>query len=192
MAEGTPFNIENLKKALGPGLGLRKARYLVEVPISETSKLNFLCMSTSLPERNMSTTYVWYKGRKVSMRGETEFPGTYEVSIVDDSNMKIRVQFDQWMSAVDNTNYGPNDTVSNGDISIMQEMTNGNFKRDVSIWQLANDGVTTVRGYLLQGAFPSSIGTVTLDDSDEATLSEFSIVFNYSEFIPLSGGEKKG
>ena len=55
---------------------------------------------------------------------------------------------------------------------------------DINIWQL--DGQNNkVYGYKLQNAFPTSLGTVTLDDGEENTLSEFSIVFGYSEFIPI-------
>ena len=58
---------------------------------------------------------------------------------------------------------------------------------DVNVWQLSNDGQTGVYGYKLQSCFPSSVGTVTLEDTAENLLSEFSVVFTFSEFIPISG-----
>jgi hypothetical protein len=193
MALNTPFNIETLKKELGPGLGLRKAKYLVEIPISSSKKLNMLCMSTSLPERNMSTVSVMRYGRKYNMRGETEYPGTYEINITDDSEMNIRHDFDSWMYAIDNSNKlesSSSETLS--DIDVMPEMKDGKYTRTVNVWQLASDGVTAVRGYQLQNAFPSSIGTVALEDGEENSLSEFSVVFSYSEFIPLKAGKVFG
>ena len=58
------------------------------------------------------------------------------------------------------------------------------YQTDINIWQLSGTG-KKVYGYKLQNAFPSSIGIVTLDDSEENTLSEFSVVFTYSEFMPI-------
>ena len=99
------FTITELKKHLGPGLGLRKNKYLLEIPIPgiEGQTLNILCRSAGLPEKNISVSTVYHKGRKYNMRGETDFTGSYEISLVDDSNMSVRTAFDNWMKQVDNT-----------------------------------------------------------------------------------------
>jgi len=99
------FSISDLKKHLGPGLGLRKNKYLIEIPIPgiEGEKINILARSAGLPERNMTTTEMFHKGRKYNVRGETDFVGTYEVSILDDSDMAIRKTFDKWAKKVDNS-----------------------------------------------------------------------------------------
>ena len=99
------FTINDLKKHLGPGLGLRKNKYLIEIPVPgiEGRKLNILCQSAGLPERNITTTTVYKYGRKYNMRGETDYTGTYEVSILDDSDMRVRNVFDKWMKKIDNT-----------------------------------------------------------------------------------------
>jgi len=44
------FTISDLKKAMGPGLGLRRSKYLVHIPLDNNgSQINILCRSTSLP-----------------------------------------------------------------------------------------------------------------------------------------------
>ena len=190
-ASASPFNITELKKQLGPGLGLRKTKYLVEIPLLNGRRINMLCMSTSLPERNMSTTSVYHAGRKYNVRGETEYPGTYEISIIDNSDMTIRATFDQWMYLVDNSNKVETSHARGVDVQALPKMTD-NYMTSINVYQLAADGQTTVRGYCLQNAFPSSIGTVTLEDSEDSSLSDFSVVFTYSEFVPLNAKEKKG
>lgn len=186
----TPITIEDLKKHLGPGLGLRKAKYMLEIPVpNEGRTINILCRSTSLPERNIGTVSVFNKGRKYNMRSETAYPGTYDVSVVDDSTMKLRTLFDCWLTLVDNSNPGGQSASSYESNCTFSLGTFGgsdhpDYQADVNIWQLGNQG-EKVYGYKLQNAFPSSLGTVELDDSDEATLSEFSIAFTYSESIPL-------
>lgn len=214
------FTIKDLKKELGPGLGLRKSKYLLEIPVPGSSgkKLNVLCRSTSLPERTISTTPVFHLGRKYNMRAETTFAGLYSISVVDDSDMSLRELFDNWLSLVDQTKpkgdgilgklgEGVGDLLetvdglikaantlktsfeTDGGASFLLNAFDGNsgqpiYQTDINIWQLSNTG-EKVYGYKLQNAFPTTIGTVELDDSDENTLSEFSIDFTYSEFIPI-------
>jgi hypothetical protein len=214
------FTITDLKKELGPGLGLRKNKYLLEIPVPGIAgkKMNILCRSTSLPERNIDTVTVFSKGRRYKMRAETNYPGEYEISIVDDSKMAIRQVFDKWLKRVDNTKpknegflgalgedfnqlttniAGGLDALNtlqtsfeqDGGLGLLLNAINGTnasaaYQTDINIWQLDSQN-NKVYGYKLQNAFPSSVGTVTLDDGEENTLSEFSVVFSYSEFIPL-------
>lgn len=65
-----------------------------------------------------------------------------------------------------------------------QGVSMAQYQTDINVWQLTSGG-EKVYGYKLQNAFPQQLGIVTLDDSDENTLSEFSITFAFSEFIPL-------
>lgn len=99
------ITITDLKKNLGPGLGLRKNKYLLELPVPGISgeTLNILCQSAGLPEKTIQTTTIWHKGRRYEMRGETNFSGTYEVSILDDSDMNVRKVFDKWLNKIDDT-----------------------------------------------------------------------------------------
>jgi len=272
------FTISDLKKHLGPGLGLRKNQYLLEIPVPgiEGEKLNVLCRSAGLPERNISTTTIFHKGRKYNIRGETDYIGTFEVTIMDDSDMSIRQIFDKWLKKVDNSkplNAGifsgasyeegvgaalgvvksgvglanqiknameePGDAIGGFFLGMLdkgQATSVAKYQTDINIWQLATSNPTTTAittaittsnpttttditdittaittsnissggqekgdeklyGYKLQNAFPSSIGIVTLGDAEENALSEFSVVFTFSEFIPLENirkGEQLG
>lgn len=99
------FSITEIKKHLGPGLGLRKNRYMLELPVPtiDGATINILCQSAGLPEINNTTVDMWHKGRKYTVRGETDFIGEYTISIVDDDQMRIRKLFDTWMKNIDNT-----------------------------------------------------------------------------------------
>lgn len=228
------FSITELKKHLGPGLGLRKNRYMIELPVPTVNgeTINMLCQSAGLPERNISTADVWHKGRRYTVRGETDFVGEYEISIVDDDSMKIRQLFDTWMKMIDDTRPDKNSSILGAsfeeiktgllgnltsglaaanrikgafnnprqlvDFAIGQmdqnaQLSGASYQTDINIWQMDNPspGLMSDRrkiyGYKLQNAFPKSIGIVTLEDGDENTLSEFSVTFAFSEFIPLYG-----
>lgn len=216
------FTITDLKKHLGPGLGLRKNKYLLEIPVPgvEGSKINVLARSAGLPERTIKTAQMFHKGRVYNVRGETDYGGLYEVSVLDDSEMNIRKTIDRWMKKVDNSKKvgglssyesglgdvlnviksglqvanqiknvldNPKEAIGGFFLGIIdpgQGMSMAQYQTDINVWQLTSGG-EKVYGYKLQNAFPQQLGIVTLDDSDENTLSEFSITFAFSEFIPL-------
>jgi len=220
------ITINELKKQLGTGLGLRNNKYLLEIPVPgiDASKLNVLVKSAGLPERAIATTDIFHKGRKYTIRAETDYKGTYEVTIIDDSDMNIRKKFDEWMKDIDDsvppnngnflgTSYesginkaidaihsginianklkstlnDPLNALSNfavGAIDPSLASASAKYQTDINIWQLSNTG-SKVYGYKLQNAFPTSLGAVTLDDSSSNELTEFTVTFSFSEFVPL-------
>ena len=230
------FNINELKKHLGPGLGLRKNRYMIEIPVPTVNgeTINMLCQSAGLPERNISTVDLFHKGRRYTVRGEMDYIGEYEVSIIDDDHMRIRKLFDTWMKQIDNTRPDKNssllgasfedmapgllDEVSAGlrlanqvkntienprqaidfTIGVMDknaQLSTAIYQTDINIWQMDRPSSRSpdkqkIYGYKLQNAFPKSIGIVTLEDEEENTLSQFSVTFAFSEFIPLYGSKE--
>lgn len=93
--------IESLKRALGAGA--RPNQYLLELSWGDldSERLNILCKAASLPEGKLSTVTAAYHGRKVVLRGEMEYPETYDITIYDDANLTFRKFFDRWLLAID-------------------------------------------------------------------------------------------
>ena len=195
------FNITELKKHLGPGLGLRTNSYLVEIPSFEVDgvSLNMLCNSAGLPEIKVSTSEVWFKGHKTIMRAETASGGEYEISITDDSDMKVRAMFDKWIRMIEEFNR--NAHLRGGSASYEVKTPGGAFfdtastqydeyQTDINIWQLDGEQ-QKVYGYKLNHAFPTSLGIVTLGDEDSNKMSQFSIVFTHSGTTPLFNDARK-
>ena len=93
--------IEELKRALGAGS--RPNQYLLEIAYGglDSERLNILCKGASLPEYRISTVTAAYHGRKVVLRGETEYPENYEITVYDDADMSLRKFFSKWLLAVD-------------------------------------------------------------------------------------------
>lgn len=164
------FTITDLKKSLGVGMGVMKNKYLLEMPLPQGHRMNVLCRSAGLPARTISTTAVHKHGRKYNMRAETDYGDTWEMTVMDDSNMSIRKQIDQWMIDIDNS----------------IEPSVYLYQQEITIWQLSSNG-DKVYGYVLENAFPSGIGEVILSDSEENSLTEFTVTFTFSEFTPIVG-----
>lgn len=97
------FTISDIKKQLGDGLGIRSNKYVLIVPLPGlTKKMAVLAKATSLPERNIGTVELYHKGRRYRVRGDTDLSGTYNISLTDDCEMKLRKCFDAWLRCVDN------------------------------------------------------------------------------------------
>ena len=220
MSTNFSFTLSDIKKQLGPGLGLKVNKYLIEMPMPgvQGKKLAILCQSTALPEHNIDSIDIYSKGRRFKIRGETNFQGTYTINIIDDSEMKIRSMFDAWLRLVDNTKPKQNGVLGmfgsqfnealeavsgviqaanslksqidfDGGMSFLTGAILGtpsapSYQADINVWQLSKQN-TKVYGYKLQNAWPTEVGAVELDDSNEAQLSQFSVTFAYSELEPI-------
>lgn len=216
--------INDLKYQLNGGL--RKNKYLIELPWSDlnSEKFNILCTSASFPQRTIQTTSISRQGRKYNIRAETEYGSEYEVTILEDNTLYFRKIFDKWMQLIDNSDINAGgffgiesndsvfkqildtvDTVSDiantvGSIisdpgNFFDRVTSGlttgisnyalaNYQTEINIWQLDHKG-DKVYGYKLQNAFPSALGIVTFDDSEQNSLVSYNITFTYSEFTPI-------
>lgn len=157
------FTLSDIKKQLGPGLGVRSNKYLIEVPIpgSNSKKLAVLCKSTSLPERNIGSVDVFYKGRKYKMRGETELTGTYTINLTDDSEMRLRRCFDNWMKEVDNTTPKGSNALSGlfgGALGDFMETANGVLKtiNEIKSAFAFDGGVSYVKNIILGRDMPAN------------------------------------
>lgn len=61
-----------------------------------------------------------------------------------------------------------------------------NYQTDINIWQLSGSQ-DMLYGYKLQNVFPGTISEMEFSDSEADSLSEFTVTFIYSDFIPIYG-----
>lgn len=164
------------------------------VPGVKGEVISILCQSAGLPERNIATTEIWHKGRKYVIRGETDYINEYEINIVDDSDMRLRNMFDQWLKSIDDSQ--PKSAQGGASFERGAVIPTPAYQTDINIWQMSGSTTTAtndshkVYGYKLQNAYPKSIGIVTLESESENQLSQFSVNLAFSEFIPLYGNGK--
>lgn len=157
--------------------GSRRNKFLIELTMSgvASAKLNVLCKSLSFPQRTIGVTSVWRHGRKLNLRSETEYPDTFDITVLDDNSLTIRKALDSWASRVDDSK------LSGGTSNAVTSYTT-----DFNIWQLNALGAK-VYGYTIFNAFPSTIGEVQYDDSEQNAIVEYPVTFTYSEFTPVTG-----
>ena len=220
-----PVTINDLKNKLNGGL--RKNKYMIELPWSgvDSEKFNILCTSASFPQRTIQTTTISRHGRRYNIKAETDYGSEYEVTILDDNNLYFRRFFDNWMQKIDDSGANASgffgidsedssfrqildtvddvtdvldtvSTIASDPSSFWDKVTSGltdgtssyalaSYQTEINIWQLDHNG-NKVYGYKLQNAFPSALGIVTYDDSEQNSLVTYNVTFTYSEFMPIS------
>lgn len=134
--------------------------------------LNILCQSTTFPSRKIGTNSVYFRGRKVILRGIEEFDETWSCTFADDYNSNVRRVFENWLTGIDS-----------------QERKDiwTNYQTDIKIIQLSPEG-NPVFGYLLSNAFVSSLSPTDFSD-DKGDLVKITVTFSYSKCSILSSAE---
>ena len=163
--------INTLKKYLGGGL--RKNKFLVELayPGLNNERFNCFCNTVSFPARTIQTVSASYRGHKLNMRSETDFGNEVELSLIDDSDFTVRKIFDKWLMALDS---------SSNDVSGIEQ-----YQTELTIWQLDHKG-SEVYGYTLSNVFPTNLGNITYDDSEQNTITGYTVTLTYSDFTPVT------
>lgn len=167
----TVTDLKNLLKA-----SVKPNNYRVELNIKapvenfQSSQFNLLVKSTTMPERRINPTEVWYRGRKLILRSEQENSGDWECTVIDTEAMTLRKSMNKWLEQVD---------------SLRSKMSNyDDYMVTAKIFQLDVQG-NPVYGVQLNHVFISSLGSINFDDSSNDQLTEFSVTFSYSEIQSL-------
>jgi hypothetical protein len=185
--------IHELVNTLKEGARTNKYRLNLYTPIAdsiEQKELDILVTSTTMPSKTITPVEVFLKGKKVQIRGETNIENTWDVTVYNTSDMKIRENMLRWMDIVHYNKWkgtpatgiksmvsGIKDVIKNP-TSLLNSGTN-TYQKDIKIEQLDNDGNVTFYSTLI-GAFPINISTVELNDSN-SEISETTITFAFSD-----------
>jgi hypothetical protein len=100
---------------------------------------------------------------------------------MNDEDFAVRAMFETWSNAM-------NRLVSNvRDPAIGAEQ----YKSDLEVIQYSKDG-GEIRSYQLVGAFPTSIGEITLGWDSASQIEEFPVTFSYDYWVPvIEASDKK-
>lgn len=174
------MNINDFKNHLKGG-GIRTNLFRVNGAIGPSGFNNsvpFLVRTSSLPASTISTINVPFRGRQLKFPGNRTFD-TWNITIISDSDMTLRTQFEKWMEAI-NTTIG-NVAELPHDLTQGSTLAQGLFPTwTVDLLDRQNHPKKT---YAFFHCFPSSIGEVALDSDGGESLGEFSVTLEYSYFL---------
>jgi hypothetical protein len=175
--------------------GARRNKYRISIPLPEAKDLDILVKETSIPSKTITPVEVIIRGRKASIRGETSFENTWDITFYNKKDMKERKKILDWMDLVHSNQWDPEfgylQNVLSGAESIITGVTNivenpmsifsseaSKYQRDITIEQLDNNGDVTFSTTLI-GAYPINISNVDLtDETSEISTSTVTFAFN--------------
>jgi hypothetical protein len=161
------FNINQFKSELVGG-GARPTLFQVQItnPIDTGAdfKVPFMVRSAGIPESIVGQYVVPYFGREVKYAGDRTF-ADWAVTVINDEDFAIRNAMEAWSNFINS-----HDSNSRG---LPQQ-----YKSTASVTQYSKDG-SPLRTYIFEGLFPTTIDGIALDWSQQDTIEEFGVTFQY-------------
>jgi len=168
-------NINDFKAKLSGG-GARPNQFKVVMPFpgyaqvgGEIEDMAFLCTGASLPSMDVGKIDIPFRGRQIKVAGDRTFPAPWKVTVLNDTNFKLRNAFERWSNGINNMSDG-------------EGLTNpADYQVDAFVDQLDRNG-TTIKSYTLRGAFPTKIEPITLKFGVEGEIEDFYVDLEYQYF----------
>lgn len=155
------------------GGGARANRFRVICPFpsfavvgGETEDLSFLAKGAVLPASTLGVIEIAFNGRKVKMPGDREYTTTWSITVLNDTDFKLRNGFERWQNAIRPHKDG-------GGLANFADYT-----VDVIVQQL-DQSDSVVKSYTLEGAWPLNIAEIALNYDSTDSIEEFDVEFQF-------------
>ena len=168
-------NIDDFKANLiGGGARANQFRVTISPPPGiaiglDVRRTSFLVQSAQLPAMTLGEVEVAFRGRKIYVAGDRSFEGTWNATVINDTDFMIRNAMERW-------NNGINDLADNTGIT-----TPADYQSDLVVEQLDRDD-TILKSYVFRSAYPLSVGSIELNVATDNELETFEIQFRYQHF----------
>ena len=168
-------NIDDFKANLiGGGARANQFRVTISPPPGiaiglDVRRTSFLVQSAQLPAMTLGEVEVAFRGRKIYVAGDRSFEGTWNATVINDTDFMIRNAMERW-------NNGINDLANNTGIT-----TPADYQSDLVVEQLDRDD-TILKSYVFRSAYPLSVGSIELNVATDNELETFEIQFRYQHF----------
>lgn len=130
--------------------------------------LEFFAQSSSLPASNIGTVEVPYQGRVIKIPGDRTFD-EWTITVRDDNNATNRRAFEDWMAEA-------NETISNVGLNAVE-----GIKREGQIILMDRAGNDIIE-YSIIGAWPSSVGELSVSWDENDSIATFDVTLQYDFF----------
>ena len=163
------FDLDSFRNKMQDG-GARPSLFEMEInfPLpgawSNTENARFLTKVSEIPGSTVGVITVPYFGRQLKIAGDRTF-ATLSVTVLNDEAYALRAKFEQWM-----------DKIARHETSVGSTRLD-NYQSDLALRQLKRSGGTSAV-YVFISAFPTTLGTISLDWSSEA-IEEYTVEFQY-------------
>ena len=128
---------------------------------ADVSLASYMCKAASMPASTIAPIMVPFRGRQLQIAGDRTFEA-WNITVINDTDFNVRNSFEQWMNGINQheTNTGLTQPSS--------------YMADMVVEQLDKDG-TVKKTYNIRGTFPTSLGAIEVDYSQENVIEEFTV-----------------
>ena len=176
-------SIEDFKAVLQGG-GVRPTMFEVELqfpegvtsdPTQATQSATFLVKTAALPQSNVGTIEVPFRGRKLKVSGDRTFE-PWQVTVTNDVSFGLRAAFEKWSEVIQNHNYALGATSLN------------EYFSSAIVRQLDRDG-SILRTYRFEGIWPANVAEIGLDYEATDSIETYDVVFNVQYWSAAESGD---
>ena len=132
-------------------------------------KTAFLCRATQLPAQEMAPIEVPFRGRKIYIAGDREFPDPWTTTFINDTDFNIRNAMERWLNGINHLRFN---TGVNRPLD---------YQADLAVMQLDRDN-KVLKQYTFRDAWPISISAIDLSSDQADALEEFEVTWRYQHF----------
>ena len=163
------FDLDSFRNKMQDG-GARPSLFEMEInfPLAgsggNTENARFLTKIAEIPGSTVGVITVPYFGRQLKVAGDRTF-ATLSVTVLNDESYTLRAKFEQWM-----------DKIARHETAVGSTRLDF-YQRDLALRQLKRSGGMSAE-YIFVSAFPTTLGTISLDWSSEA-IEEYTVEFQY-------------
>ena len=158
------------------GGGARPNQFRVEIQsppgISiglDTRNATFLARTAALPSQALGVIELNFRGRRLRIAGDRDFPDAWTVTFLNDTNFGLRDAMERWMNGI-------NDLVTGQGVTISSD-----YQADMRVHQLDRDD-NVLKTYIFRNAWPESLGEIALDTGTTDAVEEFTVSWRYQHF----------
>ena len=173
------------------GDGARSTKYDIEFYHNDTKitseNVGILCRTASVPNRQLISIPIKYKGREVYIPGQTKYTGVFDCEFYCTENHNVRDYFEKWQQSIEMRSqvvaFNPDDAQS--------RLANLNGLETITVYQtsfLSNDldnKSQRSKGYKFYGVYPMEISPMQYDSSGPGNVLTFTVTFQYTFYSVL-------
>lgn len=126
---------------------------------------SFLCKTAQLPQSQVGSFIVNFRGRELKMASERTFD-PWTVTILNDTDFAIRNAMERWSNGI------------NGHRSNTGIVNPADYQTDLIVEQLDRDE-TPIKTVNIRGAFPENVGPIELSYDTRGEIETFDVTFAY-------------
>ena len=135
----------------------------------DVSRTSFMVKTSSLPAMTLGEIPVSFRGRKIYIAGDRDFPDTWSTTFLNDTDFMIRNAMERWSNGI-------NDLANNTGV-----VDPADYQADLTVQQLDRDDIV-LKSYVFRSAWPTTVGAIELSYDSTDAIEEFDVTWRYQHF----------